>query len=94
MTDEMYIRQWVEVGGVLFAEIGFAPGETEIENEELEDQELSAIQFYASWFDAIFREEIPEDIGSKFIFDYLCGWYSAKNELATALRNCSDWQEF
>jgi hypothetical protein len=94
MADNLYIRQWVEVGGILFAEIGLDLDNNEIENEELEDLELPAIQFHAGWFDAIFREEMPKDIGSKFIFDYLCGWYSARNELATALMNCSDWQEF
>ena len=89
MTHEMYIRQWVEVGGILFAEMGFELDENEIEDEELDDLELSNIQFHAGWFDAIFRNDIPDDIGTKFIFDYLCGWYSAKNELATAQMNCN-----
>jgi hypothetical protein len=93
MAFEIYIRQWVEVGGVLFAEIGFEPDEKEVENEDLDHLKLAEIQFYAGWFDAIFRNDIPEDIGSKFIFDYLCGWYSAKNELATAQMNC-DCSEF
>jgi hypothetical protein len=81
MTDEMYIRQWVEVGGVLFAEIGFEPDETEIEEENFGDLDLSIFCFHAGWFDALFWEHLPPQIECNFIFDYLCGWYSQKHEL-------------
>jgi len=88
MTDKMYIRQWVEVGGILFAEIGFEPDETEIEEEDSDDQELSNFCFHAGWFDALFLEDLPAKIECNFIFEYLCGWYSQKQELEVAFKHC------
>jgi hypothetical protein len=92
MTDKMYIRQWVEVGGVLFAEIGFEPDETEID-EDSNSLNMSTFCFHAGWFDALFLEDLPAKIECNFIFDYLCGWYSQKHELEIASKHCH-WEEF
>jgi len=43
MADKIYIRQWGEVEGILFAEIGFELDKNKIEDDELEDIELSVI---------------------------------------------------
>lgn len=92
MTQNIYIRQWVEVGGVLFPEIGVDLDQPEIE-DELENLDLSISYFHAGWFDALFVEDLPEKLEIDFIFDYLCGWYAQKHELEIALKHCH-WEEF
>lgn len=93
MTDETYIRQWVDVGGVLFADIGFEPDETEIKEEDSDYLDLSIFCFHAGWFDALFWKDLPQKIDCNFIFDYLCCWYSQKHELEIAFKHCH-WEEF
>lgn len=91
MTHQMYIRQWVEVGGIFFPEIGFElEDETDIEKEERDNSDLAIDYFHAGWFDSLFTEDLPEQLEGDRIFDYLCGWYTQKHELQVALKNCQE----
>lgn len=91
MTHQMYIRQWVEVGGIFFAEIGFeVEDETDIEKEDRDNSHLGSDFFHAGWFDALFADDLPEQLEGERIFDYLCGWYAQKYELEVALTHCQE----
>lgn len=86
----MYISQWVEIGGILYAEMEVESDEIEIENNNLDNLDFATNYFYAGWFDALFTEALPEKLESDFIFDYLCGWYAQKYELEVALKHCQE----
>jgi hypothetical protein len=90
MTHQIYIRQWVEVGGIPYPEMGIEPDETDIEGEELDNSDLALDYFHAGWFDALFTEHLSEKLECDRIFDYLCGWYAQKYELEVALKNCQE----